>query len=122
MIFVNGYIHCDPHPGNILVRKNENGEAEIVMLDHGLYQVCVLNKLSYRKRFWDVLKVKMKVKLQSLGLPVNLQCSEKFEKYHQIKVIVLAMNQSLIHRNNACILHKVKFQTSEIGFSGLPGY
>ena len=42
MIFVNGYIHCDPHPGNILVRKNENGEAEIVMLDHGLYQVCVL--------------------------------------------------------------------------------
>ena len=56
MIFVNGYIHCDPHPGNILVRKNENGEAEIVMLDHGLYQVCVSNKLPYPKRTWSVMK------------------------------------------------------------------
>lgn len=37
MIFVHGYIHCDPHPGNILIRKGVKDEAEIVMLDHGLY-------------------------------------------------------------------------------------
>ncbi|TKR60448.1 hypothetical protein L596_027693 [Steinernema carpocapsae] len=37
MIFVNGYIHCDPHPGNVLVNKNEEGEVDIVLLDHGLY-------------------------------------------------------------------------------------
>ena len=24
MIFDNGHIHCDPHPGNILVRWNPN--------------------------------------------------------------------------------------------------
>ena len=39
MIFVQGFIHCDPHPGNILIRKNGRGSVEIVMLDHGLYQV-----------------------------------------------------------------------------------
>jgi len=39
MIFVQGYIHCDPHPGNILVRPSPTG-TEIVLLDHGLYQVC----------------------------------------------------------------------------------
>lgn len=38
MIFVKGYIHCDPHPGNILVRQTEKG-TQIVLLDHGLYQV-----------------------------------------------------------------------------------
>lgn len=36
MIFVQGYVHCDPHPGNILVQKNNCG-AKIVLLDHGLY-------------------------------------------------------------------------------------
>uniref|UniRef100_A0A481CI56 AarF domain-containing protein kinase 1 n=2 Tax=Sus scrofa TaxID=9823 RepID=A0A481CI56_PIG len=40
MIFVNGFVHCDPHPGNVLVRKRPGSEkAEIVLLDHGLYQV-----------------------------------------------------------------------------------
>ncbi|XP_042221885.1 aarF domain-containing protein kinase 1-like isoform X2 [Homarus americanus] len=36
MIFVNGYVHCDPHPGNVLVKK-VNNEAQIILLDHGLY-------------------------------------------------------------------------------------
>ncbi|XP_044086257.1 aarF domain-containing protein kinase 1 isoform X2 [Neovison vison] len=39
MIFVNGFVHCDPHPGNVLVRKCPGtGKAEVVLLDHGLYQ------------------------------------------------------------------------------------
>ena len=39
MIFKRGFIHCDPHPGNVLVRKGPKGGAEIIMLDHGLYRV-----------------------------------------------------------------------------------
>ena len=38
MIFVNGYVHCDPHPGNVLVAKNGR-KVEIILLDHGLYIV-----------------------------------------------------------------------------------
>ena len=38
MIFVQGYIHCDPHPGNVLVHQTST-DTEIVLLDHGLYQV-----------------------------------------------------------------------------------
>lgn len=37
MIFRHGHVHCDPHPGNILVKKTENGGVQIVLLDHGLY-------------------------------------------------------------------------------------
>ena len=42
MIFVHGYVHCDPHPGNVLVNKTKQGNTEIVLLDHGLYQVCLV--------------------------------------------------------------------------------
>ena len=41
MIYKFGYVHCDPHAGNILVRKNEHREDEIVLLDHGLYTVIL---------------------------------------------------------------------------------
>ncbi|KAJ6217942.1 hypothetical protein RDWZM_009099 [Blomia tropicalis] len=38
MIFINGTVHCDPHPGNILVKVHEyGGEFDIILLDHGLH-------------------------------------------------------------------------------------
>ncbi len=36
-IFEFGFVHADPHSGNIFVRK-ENEEVKIVLLDHGLYR------------------------------------------------------------------------------------
>ena len=37
-IFLWGDVHCDPHPGNIFVRRRPGkGTAELVLLDHGLY-------------------------------------------------------------------------------------
>ena len=40
MIFKHGYVHCDPHPGNVLVSKNKKtGDDYVVLLDHGLYTV-----------------------------------------------------------------------------------
>ncbi len=41
MIFLRGFIHCDPHSGNVLVRPGSDGQAQIVLLDHGLYKVRV---------------------------------------------------------------------------------
>jgi len=39
MIFINGFVHCDPHPGNLLINPLPNKkDFEIVLLDHGLYQ------------------------------------------------------------------------------------
>ena len=42
MIFKHGYVHSDPHPGNIFVRLTPDGNEEIILLDHGLYVVCFL--------------------------------------------------------------------------------
>ncbi|XP_074024000.1 uncharacterized aarF domain-containing protein kinase 5-like, partial [Numenius arquata] len=38
-IFHTGFIHADPHPGNVLVRRGPDGKAQLVLLDHGLYEV-----------------------------------------------------------------------------------
>lgn len=38
-IFDWGWVHCDPHPGNVLVRAHPRRphEPQLVLLDHGLY-------------------------------------------------------------------------------------
>lgn len=50
-LFVSGHLHCDPHPGNVLVRRKPvavgpdgkrisssgSDEHQIVLIDHGLY-------------------------------------------------------------------------------------
>jgi len=36
-MFLWGTVHCDPHPGNIFIRRLSNGRSEIVLIDHGLY-------------------------------------------------------------------------------------
>lgn len=39
-IFVHGFFHGDPHPGNVFVRRHpvKPGECQVVLLDHGLYK------------------------------------------------------------------------------------
>jgi len=34
-----GWVHCDPHPGNVLIRPSPSdpSRAQLVLLDHGLY-------------------------------------------------------------------------------------
>lgn len=36
-MFIFGWVHCDPHPGNIFIRRLPNGKPELVLIDHGLY-------------------------------------------------------------------------------------
>ena len=36
-MFLWGLVHCDPHPGNIFIRRLPNGRSELVLIDHGLY-------------------------------------------------------------------------------------
>ncbi|KAI9468664.1 ABC1 family-domain-containing protein [Zychaea mexicana] len=43
MIFLHGFVHCDPHPGNVIIRpakdpKHSKYNFDIVLIDHGLYR------------------------------------------------------------------------------------
>jgi aarF domain-containing kinase len=48
MIFIHGHVHCDAHPGNILIRKMNDGRPEVVLLDHGFY--CSMGE-EFRNKF-----------------------------------------------------------------------
>ncbi|KAK7571934.1 hypothetical protein V9T40_014406 [Parthenolecanium corni] len=54
-IFHSGFIHADPHPGNLLVRKLKNGSAEIVILDHGLYETLPDNFRLSLSHLWKAV-------------------------------------------------------------------
>uniref|UniRef100_A0A3Q2XUC5 AarF domain-containing protein kinase 1 n=1 Tax=Hippocampus comes TaxID=109280 RepID=A0A3Q2XUC5_HIPCM len=56
MIFIHGFVHCDPHPGNVLVRKcQKSKKTEIILLDHGLYQVLQPDFRVNYCRLWQAL-------------------------------------------------------------------
>ena len=39
-VFQSGFVHCDPHPANLMVRRSEKtGGPQMVLVDHGLYKV-----------------------------------------------------------------------------------
>lgn len=71
MIFLHGFVHCDPHPGNILVRPAYKGGFELVLLDHGLYKELPDDfRLSYA-RLWRALingdEAEIKTSAMALG-------------------------------------------------------
>lgn len=53
MIFIHGFVHSDPHPGNILVKKSPDGSCNVFLLDHGLYAVRDFFHSHLIKNCWD---------------------------------------------------------------------
>ncbi|EGY21024.1 ABC transporter [Verticillium dahliae VdLs.17] len=54
-IFKWGVVHCDPHPGNIFIRRKPNGRAELVLIDHGLYVYMDPKFRQQYGQFWKAL-------------------------------------------------------------------
>ncbi|XP_023938687.1 aarF domain-containing kinase 1 [Bicyclus anynana] len=77
MIFVTGFVHSDPHPGNILVKKNpQDKDVTVYLLDHGLYaQLTDKFRYHYSKLWLSIIsrnKDQMRVHAEELGIEGNL--------------------------------------------------
>ncbi|XP_071552103.1 uncharacterized aarF domain-containing protein kinase 5 isoform X1 [Panulirus ornatus] len=74
-IFHTGFVHADPHPGNVLIRRSKHGGAEIVILDHGLYQFLPTTVRQPLCRLWKAIVVgnheKMKENAAQLGVTAS---------------------------------------------------
>ncbi|KAJ9702995.1 hypothetical protein PVL29_004661 [Vitis rotundifolia] len=69
MIFIHGFLHGDPHPGNILVSPEAEGQSgfSLVLLDHGIYkQLDETFRLDYCQ-LWKALILLDSNKIQYLG-------------------------------------------------------
>jgi len=68
MIFEKGFVHSDPHPGNIFIRPkimpDGSKDVEVVLLDHGIYtDLTDETRLSYNKLWRGILtQNEMKIK------------------------------------------------------------
>ena len=80
MIYEEGFVHSDPHPGNIFVRPKESdgttkGSIEIVLLDHGIYtDMNKETRLSYNKLWRGIItqnERKLKEASRELGADIH---------------------------------------------------
>lgn len=92
-IFQTGFVHADPHPGNgnfycnmilfnhkscinfyssVMVRR-KNGKTELIILDHGLYQLVSEQERVALSHFWKaiVLNDHQQMQLYSKALGVQ---------------------------------------------------
>jgi aarF domain-containing kinase len=94
LIFDGGFCHCDPHPGNVLVRPRaeDPSSPQLVLLDHGLYRCggptrCV-ERLKHARRELPARFVRMYAELWAaivLGDADGIRqvaCSSVTESYH----------------------------------------
>lgn len=79
-IFTSGFVHADPHPGNVFVRKDKAGRAQIVLLDHGLYETISEDVRDNLCHFWEAIVLrdydKMKTYSEKLGVSDHKRFAE----------------------------------------------
>ncbi|CAL1686188.1 unnamed protein product [Lasius platythorax] len=72
-IFHTGFVHADPHPGNVLIRKGKDGKAQIVLLDHGLYERISEKTRHTLCNFWESMVLRDKSSLKTLANDLNVK-------------------------------------------------
>ncbi|KAI4500060.1 hypothetical protein M0802_004930 [Mischocyttarus mexicanus] len=72
-IFHTGFVHGDPHPGNIFVRKGHDNKAQIVLLDHGLYEYLPEKTRISLCNFWESMILKNNHALNVYGKELNVE-------------------------------------------------
>ncbi|GJS67234.1 uncharacterized AarF domain-containing protein kinase 1 isoform X1 [Tanacetum coccineum] len=78
MIFVHGFVHGDPHPGNILVSLDEKHGFCLVLLDHGIYKNLDEEFRVKYCQLWKALVFLDSHKIQQLGKHFGMG---KYSKY-----------------------------------------
>lgn len=81
-IFHTGFVHADPHPGNVLIRKGSKGKAEVVLLDHGLYEYVPSKVRQSLCRFWKAIVLNDQVDMKKHALDLGV------EDYYQLAEIL----------------------------------
>ena len=100
-IFQSGAVHCDPHPGNLLVRKTDNNKHELVLLDHGLYVHLSDSLRCDYARFWCAMVLADKPSLSSITQKWGISDPDLFASMVQMKPYHAAKGHSQIEKRGS---------------------
>ncbi|XP_065850355.1 uncharacterized protein [Euphorbia lathyris] len=81
MIFIHGFVHGDPHPGNILVSPEGPDDFSLVLLDHGIYKQLDEGFRQDYCQLWKALILQDSQQIQQLGERFNVG---KYSKYFPV--------------------------------------
>lgn len=86
MIYQHRFIHCDAHPGNILVRPCPSAPLghQIILLDHGLYRSVSQETVGNFSGLWVSLVLQDKGKVHEYAERLNIH-----EHYEYLPLIFL---------------------------------
>ncbi|XP_060519462.1 uncharacterized aarF domain-containing protein kinase 5 [Cylas formicarius] len=79
-IFKAGFVHADPHPGNVMVRR-QNGKTELIILDHGLYQEVLDTERIALSHMWKAIVLGDHRNMRKYS---NILGVEDYEKFAEI--------------------------------------
>ncbi|XP_041772762.1 uncharacterized aarF domain-containing protein kinase 5 [Anopheles merus] len=73
-IFSTGFVHADPHPGNVFVRKDPANprRMQLVLLDHGLYEQLAPGVRENLARFWEAIVLRDHAAMQRFSQALNV--------------------------------------------------
>lgn len=77
-IFCSGFVHGDPHPGNVFIRPGKDKKAEIVLLDHGLYETLPNDIRDALCHFWEAIVLMDHVQMKKYAAQMNIKDYFKF--------------------------------------------
>ena len=72
-LFHTGFVHADPHPGNILIQKAVDGGSRIVLLDHGLYEEMTKEVREALSGLWVGIVNNDHEEMESWGRRLNVE-------------------------------------------------
>jgi len=112
MIFIHGFVHCDPHPGNIFVRWKQDESTfykqkklQLVLLDHGLYRELSDNFRYHYANLWQSI-----INTDVRGIETHCRACGSGEMYPLLATIVTGRAWKVVGSDG---IKEVKFTQDE---------
>ncbi|KAI5968982.1 hypothetical protein CANMA_001978 [Candida margitis] len=86
-IFKYGFVHSDPHPGNLIARINDKGKQELVLLDHGLYTTLPEKFRLQYNQLWKDLFLLNTNGIQEIALDWGIASPDIFATLVQLRPV-----------------------------------
>ncbi|KAG0056441.1 hypothetical protein BGZ83_004948 [Gryganskiella cystojenkinii] len=111
-IFISGFVHCDPHPGNVLVRRHPKDPKrhQLLLLDHGLY---MRESEEFRKQyclFWKSLFLLDQKTIKDICDRWGVGDSQMLANATLLKPYNMERSPSITPTNNTSVLDAYEIQ------------